>query len=460
MHVSLNRRQLLQAGGLSMLGLGLPAMLQARDPSLSGGKRRGPEKSCIFICQYGGMSHLDTFDLKPDAAAEIKGPYKPIATSVPGVQVGELLPQLARQTHRYCIIRSMSHDNTGHDSGMHCCMTGHSRPKENTPYFGSVVAKLQPARRNVPSYVWLQNLAGDVKPLYLNGGFLGPVCAPLVVGKDDDNASRPTFRMTSFDPPADVSPDRLRHRQQLLAEVETAGATPVQAGSARTMRSFQERAVELVTGPAARQAFDLEREPVGLRDRYGRNPFGQNLLLSRRLVEAGVRLVTVNAWVGYPAGEKFVHTQGWDMHGQDNCGIFSNGRYGLGFVLPRFDQAVAALLEDLEVRGLLESTLVVALGEFGRSPRIRIDGGDRSAPGRDHWSNCFTALAAGGGIKGGQVYGASDRTGAYPRDNPVRPEDFAATLYHALGIAPQTRLSPDGATLPVSTGEPITALFG
>src|SRR5262249_48108757 len=162
-----------QAGTLSVLGLGLPQLLLARDPASSKGKRAVSEKSCIFICQYGGMSQIDTFDLKPETAAEIRGPYKPISTSGPGLHIGELLAPLSRQAHRYCIIRSMSHENGGHDSGMHCCMTGHSKPKDSTPYYGSVVAKLQPARRNVPSYVWLQNLAGDVRPLYVNGGFLG-----------------------------------------------------------------------------------------------------------------------------------------------------------------------------------------------------------------------------------------------------------------------------------------------
>jgi hypothetical protein len=213
----------------------------------------------------------------------------------------------------------------------------------------------------------------------------------------------------------------------------------------------------MVSGPEARQAFDLEREPEALRDRYGRHPLGQNLLLARRLVEAGVRLVSVNAWPGFPKGDKFVFTQGWDMHGVSIQGsIFGTNQYGLGFALPRLDESVSALLEDVETRGLLETTLVVLVGEFGRTPKIV----NNPHPGRDHWPHCYSALLAGGGIRGGMVYGASDRTGAYVDQDPVSPEDFGATLFHALAIAPETRLAADGFTRPASAGQPIRALFG
>ncbi|HJT79145.1 MAG TPA: DUF1501 domain-containing protein, partial [Gemmataceae bacterium] len=208
---TLTRRQLLQVGGISVLGLGLPELLQAHAPLKPGG--RPPERSCIFIVQYGGASHIDSLDLKPDAPEEVRGPYKPIATSAPGVRVCELLPRLARLADRYCLIRSMSHHNPGHDGGMHVCMTGHSDPAPDQPYYGAVMAKLRPATRNIPSYVWIQNLAGDVQPHYLTGGFLGPACAPLRVGTDLDNPSAPGFRVKAFDPPADVPPARLHGRQ-------------------------------------------------------------------------------------------------------------------------------------------------------------------------------------------------------------------------------------------------------
>jgi len=212
--------------------------------------------------------------------------------------------------------------------------------------------------------------------------------------------------------------------------------------------------MDLVTGPEARRAFDLERESIQIRDRYGRHPLGQNLLLARRLIEAGVRLVSVNAWIGFPTKRNEINEQTWDMHGND-VSIFGTQWRGLGFALPRFDTALTALLEDLEVRGLLENTLVVVVGEFGRTPKIT----NNPQPGREHWASCYSAMLAGGGIRGGMVYGASDRDGAYVKDKPVAPEDFGATLFHALGVPPETRLGADGFTHPASTGQVIEDLL-
>jgi hypothetical protein len=448
----LTRRQLLQVGGISVLGLGLPELLRANAPS---GKKNRGEKSCIFIVQYGGASHIDSWDLKPEAPQDVRGPYKPIATKVPGVQIGEFFPRLAKLADRYCIVRSMSHGNGGHDGGMHVCMTGHSNPVETTPYYGSVMARLRPSTRNIPSYVWIQNLAGDVQPRYLTGGFLGAAYSPLRVGTDLDTPAAPGFRMRAFDPHADVPTKRLLERSKLLANVEKSRRAVVSPAAGTALSRFRERAVDLVTGPEARRAFDLEREPASIRDRYGRYPLGQNLLMARRLVEAGVRLVSVTAWTGLPPGEKFRNVQTWDMHG-NGAGlgsIFGTGHFGLGWALPRVDEAVAALLEDLELRGLLESTLVVMVGEFGRSPRV-------VNAGRDHWPACYSAMLAGASIRGGQVYGASDKQGGYVREKPVSPEDFGATLFHALGVPPETRLGADGFTHPASTGKPILDLFG
>ncbi|MBY0523869.1 MAG: DUF1501 domain-containing protein [Gemmataceae bacterium] len=446
----LTRRQLLQVGGIGMLGLGLPQLLQARAPS--GGSARRGEKSCIFIVQYGGASHIDSLDPKPQALDAVRGPYKPIATRTPGMQIAELLPQLANLSDRYCLVRSMTHGNGGHDGGMHICMTGHSKPTAETPYYGSVMSKLRPATRNIPSYVWLQNLAGDVQPRYLTGGFLGAAYSPLRVGQDLDNPSTPGFRVTALDPPKDIPADRLVQRNDLLTSLEPASTALMQKESPASMRRFQDRAVEMVTGPDARRAFDLERESAALRDRYGRHPLGQNLLMARRLIESGVRLVSVTAWTGVPAGEKFNNVQTWDMHGGSLGGIFGKSQHGLGWALPNLDQSVSALLIDLEARGLLDNTLVVMAGEFGRSPTIGNNG-------RDHWPACYSAMLAGGGIRGGSVWGASDAKGAYVKDRPVSPEDFGATLFHALGVTPETRLGADGFTRPVSEGKPIAELF-
>jgi len=460
----LTRRGLLRIGGLGMLGLTLPQFLRARDGMRGRDAARGRETSCIFVVQYGGASHIDTWDPKPEATEEIRGPYKPIATSVPGLRMGELLPRLARLAHRCCLVRSMSHGTSDHDGGMHVCLTGHSRPSESTPSFGAATSRLRPTRAALPSYVWLQNLDADVRPWYLTGGTLGPAHAPLLVGKGADNAAATQFRLSTFDPPPDVTPQRLEERQQLLTNLEQTPGHPAASPSpVGDMRRYQSRAVKLVTGPEARRAFNLSRESEKTRERYGRHPLGQNLLLARRLIEAGVRLVSVNAWAGVPKeGEGFVYspsfTQGWDHHGAavQKCGIFSTGQFGLGLVLPRFDQALSALLEDLEDRGLLQQTLVVVVGEFGRTPKVT----SNPYPGRDHWPACYSALLAGAGAKQGLVYGASDKIGAYVKDAPVSPEAFGATLLHALGVPPETRLSPDGATQPASTGQPIAALFG
>jgi hypothetical protein len=441
-----SRRRLLQMGGLGLLGLGLPEFLHATAAS------RSSERSCIFIVQYGGASHIDSLDPKPDAPTDIRGPYRPIPTRAAGMRLGELLPKLAGLADRFCLVRSMSHRDGGHDGGMHVCMTGHSQPAADTPYYGAVMAKLRPSRAAVPSYVWLQNIAGDVQPRYLTGGFLGAACAPLRIGNDLDTPSAPGFRVTAFDPPADVPPARLQDRQRLLGSLESPSSANDPAAA---LRRHRERAVDLLTGPAARRAVDLDREPASVRERYGRYPLGQNLLMARRLIEAGVRLVSVTAWTGLPPGEAFRNVQTWDMHG-NGAGlgsIFGTGHFGLGWALPRVDEAVSALLEDLEVRGLLDTTLVVMVGEFGRSPRV-------VNAGRDHWPACYSALLAGAGIRGGLVYGASDRHGGYVRDNPVSPEDFGATLFHALGVPPETRLGADGFTRPASAGRPVLALFG
>jgi hypothetical protein len=344
----------------------------------------------------------------------------------------------------------MTHGNGGHDGGMHVAMTGHSNPAANTPYYGAVAAKVRPSTRNVPSYVWLQNLAGDVQPRYLTGGFLGPAYSPLRVGTDQDNPSTPGFRVKVFDPAAELSPERMRARKQLLDHVDDSNR--VAAGA--NLTNYRERAVDLLTGQEVRAAFDLDGEPAETRDRYGRHPLGQNLLMARRLIEAGSRLVSVTAWTGLPPGEKFRNVQTWDMHGNGAGlgGIFDVGGFGLGWALPRVDDAVSALLTDLDDRGLLSETLVVMVGEFGRSPKIVKEG-------RDHWPACYTALMAGAGIRGGAVYGSSDKSGGYARDNPVRPEDFGATLFHALGVPPETRLGADGFTHPVSAGHPVLDLF-
>lgn len=452
-HGKFSRRRLIQMGGLGLVGLGLPELLRAD------ATRGGTAKSCIFIVQYGGGTQLDTWDPKPDAPEKIRGPYRPIATRTPGMQISEMLPRLASISDRYSLVRSMTHQNGGHQNGMHVCLSGQSNGSDadNTPYFGSVVSRLRPATQNIPSYVWIQNLAGDVGKRYEAGGALGLAYSPLRVGTDLDNPAAETFRMTAFDPPPGVDAGRLRNRQSLLDTIEPRDAISTRRPSL-DFRKFQERALELVSGAEARQAFDLTRESDSTRAEYGMHPLGQNLLMARRMIEAGTRLVSVTAWTGLPPGEAFRNVQTWDMHsvvfpGSDT--MYGKSAFGLGWALPRVDQSVSALLLDLEERGLLDSTLVVMVGEFGRSPQF-----EAQDKGRAHWPYCYSAMLAGGGMRGGAVYGASDQNAGYVKDKPVSPENFGATLYHALGVPPETRFGPDGFSLRVSAGEPVYDLLG
>lgn len=437
-----------------MLGLTLPSLLAAREAN-SG--KAGRTKSCIFIFQYGGLSQLDSWDPKPDGPAEMRGPYRPLATTVPGFRVGELMPLLARQAHRYAVVRSLSHGVPVHDVANRMLLAGRSLPAMNAPSFGSIVSRLRPTAANVPTHVWLQKFGGGAMPpeaSYLTGESLGTGCAPLLIGNHhEDHPANPQFRVRAFDPAEGLATERVRTRLGLLGRLESQINASARDNSLST---FREKAFSLLSASAARQAFDIDQEPGPVRDRYGRHPLGQNLLLARRLIEAGVRLASVVAWCGLAPGDKFVSVETWDMHGNAGIDIFGKGWNGLGWALPCCDQAVSALLEDLELRGLLDSTLVVLIGEFGRTPRISRGG---SAIGRDHWPHCYSAMLAGAGVRGGTVYGASDKQAAYVKDRPVSPEDFAATLLHAMGIPLHSPISKDGFSVRAGAGHPLADLF-
>ena len=458
----LSRRRFVQVGGLSLFGLSLPRLLSARDGE--GSKARGPAESCIFILLSGGLSHIDTLDPKPRAPGEIRGPYRPIDSAVPGVHVTEMLPRLAALADRYCLVRSMSHADTVHVSAAHTMLTGQpdGGTANNTPFMGSLIAKQRPSTANIPSYVWLHNTkTGTNKvPRYESGlNLIGQQYAPMRVGQELDNPSASGFRVAAFDPPEGVTTDRLRDRFRVLERLESAGDV-ARGGNGKGFHTYQERALDLVTGPSARRAFDLGGEDDRVRDRYGRHPLGQYLLMARRLTEAGVAPGHGRRLAGPGAGETTpTPVQVWDMHDsyyKPGETMYGNGPYGMTWSLPRLDQALSALLEDLQSRGLLDETLVVVAGEFGRSPKFEGQG-----RGRGHWPNCYTVMLAGGGIRGGLVYGASDRQGAYVASGrSVSHQDFGATLFHALGIPPETRYGPDGFSFRVSPGEPVLELFG
>jgi hypothetical protein len=457
----LSRRQMLQASAVGGLNLALPGLVTAQvDAERPLGREAAP-KSCILLWLCGGPSHLDTWDLKPDAPEGIRGPYKPAATKVPGMRINELHTRMAKMTDDFAIIRSMMHvgNISNHFDAMHHCLTGQAAAPNDQPYFGSVLSHVRPNRNNVASYFWLMNpgrASVFISAFMATGGYLGARHAPVFIGTSNNHPAMPNFRGSDeLFAPADAA--RTQDRRRLLTKLEATKGS--RERHKQEWGDLHRRAVDLATGPGGRQVFQLEREPQKLRDRYGRTPMGQNLLLARRLVEAGASCVTVTGWTGPSprGGDGASGISSWDMHG-GHMGMgnaFSDGNYGMSWCLPVLDEALSALLTDLKQRGLLERTLVVALGEFGRSPKIQTQG----QPGRVHWPDCFSAILAGGGIKGGAVYGASDKIGAYVKDRPVRPQDLGATIYHALDVPLETSLSKDGVRRPITTGEPIKALF-
>jgi hypothetical protein len=442
----MTRRQWLQVGGLGAAGLALPDLLRARAAASAGSGREssfGRARSCILCFLFGAPAHQDVWDLKPDAPAEYRGEFRPIASSVTGIRLGEHVPLVARTAHRFSLVRSVQHPDNTHTVAMHYMLTGrrHLQPSTNPrnqptdfPTFGAVMQHLRRGL-GLPAGISLNAPANQVSasnhifPGFF-AGVLGSGCDPMFVSQDP---SAPDFRpLPTAD---DAAAERLRHCRRLLGALDRPGS----AGPAsRELDRFYERAFDLVTAPKARRAFDLAEEPAAVRDRYGRSPFGQGLLLARRLVEAGVSLVTVN----WARDDAF-----WDTH-SDNFRSLKNK------LLPPFDRGFSALLEDLDQRGLLGETLVVCLGEFGRTPRIN------GSAGRDHWAACNSVVLAGAGVRGGQVIGASDRLAAFPATRPVRPDDLAATIYHTLGIDPATELHDRlGRPLQLSDGKPLMELF-
>lgn len=419
------RRGCLTWGALGAAGLSLPRWLAAREASPTGLAPRAD--ACILIFLDGGPSHLDMWDMKPDAAAEVRGEFKSIETSLPGYRMCELLPQLARQAHRSTIIRSMHHSvNNAHAAAVYCALTGHdrgeagggARPTDN-PSPGSVLGKLRPPTQAVVPYVHLpyitkEGAGGPPQPGFF-GGYLGRATDPLFVLRDPN---APDFTIPELSLSADVTTARLAGREQLFASLERPPLVESISPPAQMSR-FQERAFDLLTSVETQRAFRLQEEAEGVRDRYGRNIYGQSTLLARRLIEAGTRLVTVS-WA--PDANAT-----WDTHG----GNFTKLR---GELLPQLDMAAGSLIEDLAERGMLERTVVAILGDFGRSPKIN------GAAGRDHWNWCYSLQLIGGGFQPGLIYGSSDSIGAYPAESPLVPGDVIATLYQALGIPTDTVL--------------------
>ncbi len=451
----LSRRRMLQAGGLGLVGLGLPELLAARElqSAAHGRDGFGKAKACIILFMWGGPSQLDTFDMKPQAPAEVRGQFKPVATSVPGIQICEHFQRLPSLMDRVAVVRSLGHNDPAHLSSGHATLTGNWAPVINSdaeppsdrdsPHIGSVVSKLLPAGATLPSFVTMPWLAyhpaapGGQAPGQ-NGGWLGNRYSPMLLSGDPNTAGWKVNELSLAD---GISTARMDCRRELLRLVDSQQSALRELEPVVDMNNHQQRAFRLLTSTAARKAFDLSEEPDKVRDNYGRNIHGQCVLLARRLVEHGVPLVSVN-W--HNDGRNF-----WDTHG-NNFNRLKND------LIPPADRALTALLEDLDQRGMLAETIVAWVGEFGRRPQITAGNA-----GREHWPYCYSGLLAGGGIRGGSVFGASDAQAAYPAEMPVSPLDYAATLYHALGIDPHATL-PDRLDRPVRIceGRPLTSLFG
>jgi hypothetical protein len=441
------RRRLLKFGGAGCLGLSLRRLFEAQARASQGATSpRLPARirSCILLFYYGGPSHLDTFDMKPDAPSEVRGPFGSIATSVPGLTVCEHLPRTAQIMHRLTVVRSFHHPMRNHNSAAVEALCGHTPikgdlellandPTVDFPCYGAALSRLSNGEREVPAHVALPHVMYNVVMLPgQTAGFLGAAHNPFQVTRDPSAAD---FQVGELELPDELSAARLHQRQRLLSSIVATRQNEPTA--AAPMSVYQQRAFDLLGSERVRRGFDLNAESPAVRDRYGRHTLGQSLLLARRLVESGVRFVNVN--------DKITNGQlaNWDSH-QDNFPRLKDD------LLPPADQAFSALIEDLEARGLLESTLVVALAEFGRTPRVNASGG------RDHWPDCYSILLAGGGFPGGAVHGASDKLGAYPDADPVTPGDLAATIFAAFGIDPETLVHDAlGRPYPVAAGRPL-----
>lgn len=422
-HSILTRRHALQLGALGLSGLGMPALTaSAADSSIV-----ARADNCIVLFLNGGPSHLDMWDLKPDAPREIRGEFQPINSSLSGVSLSEHLPGLARHMHRTTLIRSMNHSvNNSHAAAVYAALTGHDRGElgggarpTDRPSPGSVLAWLRPPKNRTLPYVALpyktkEGASGPLQPGFL-AGLMGQTYDPFWVLNDPNNRN---FHVDNLQLPSTVTLDRMKDRTDLLTGLGR-GVTFQNERSISAIDDFQEQAFALLTSNAAQQAFDLDRESDDTRARYGRNIYGQSTLLARRLVEAGTRFVTLS-WA--PDANAT-----WDTHGNNFKTLKTR-------LLPEFDAACSSLLQDLADRGLLERTLVAVLGDFGRTPKINANAG------RDHWNSCYTVMLAGGGIREGFVFGASDHQGATPVARPVSPGDVMTTVYRLLGIDPATHI--------------------
>ncbi len=443
----MSRRSFVQLGVAGMAAAGLPTILKAKEESQLLGLPK-KDTSVILLWLDGGPSHMDLYDLKPEAPAEYRGLWNPIRTNVPGMEISELFPRQAKVADKFSIVRSLHHDTGDHFTGGHFMLTsrGGASGADTTgryPSIGSITSKVLGARRpGMPAYVGVPYVSSiGIRPGYFGANYLGMAHNPFETNGDPNGAS---FKVDNIQLANALTIERLEDRRGLLGHFDRLRRAADNTGTMESMDRFERSAYDMVTGEAARQAFDLSSEPAANRDRYGRTSWGQSTLLARRLVEAGSTFVSV-------------HMGGWDHHW--------DLKKGMENYLPQVDMLVAGLFSDLSERGLLDKTLVVLCGEFSRTPRMNNGGNggppmSMGTPGRDHWGNAMFCLMGGGGVKGGQVVGATNRLGEMPKDRPLEPCDIHATIYHVLGIDPRTHfLNHAGRPVPaIDRGEVIGEL--
>jgi hypothetical protein len=452
--IGITRRELLQVGYSGLLGIGLSSLLSQRCEAAEARRaQRGASakpKSLILVFLTGAPSHIDMFDLKPDAPAEVRGEFKPIASKVLGVSICEHLPRLAARADKYALVRSLSHRENNHLVATHHVLTGHPQPgaffdkvasRDDWPCYSSALDYLRPRHDGIPSGINLPTflMEGPLTWPGQHAGLLGPRHDPWQVTRDPN---RSDFRVDSLRLAPGIAVDRLSDRQTLLDQFNRQQERVVDSAVGRRLSDQQKLAFSILTSGKVARAFEMDQEPVAVRDRYGRHAFGQSLLLARRLVQAGVPVVQANMG----------HVQNWDTHGENFPRLKNQ-------LLPPLDRGVAALLDDLEATGLLDETLVMMLGEFGRTPKISSMPGAKSA-GRDHWAPCFFGIFAGAGVRGGQVIGRSDKIGAYPATTPYTPDDVGATVYHLLGVDPAVEVRDrQGRPARLNRGDVMQSLF-
>ena len=466
-----SRRELLRVGGIGLLGLSLGQVMELQalaNTAPAGGRKAGfgKAKSVIFIFLQGGPSHIDIWDPKPDAPPEIRGEFKAINSNVDGIRLSEVMPKLARVMNKATLIRSLNYTPAGlfnHTAAIYQMMTGFTPDRvspsgqleppapNDFPCIGSNVTKLMPQHGSMLPFVMLPRPLQESNVIGKGGtaGFLGPAYDPYYMYQDPANK----INLTDLTLRGDVSKERMEKRASILQRVNAAMPEIDKAVASNALNSYYSKALDLVISGKARDAMDLEKESADVRERYGMHTFGQGCLMARRLIEAGTRFVQLN-WPAVANGNPTIDA--WDTHAA-NFGPLKN------LHCPKLDGGLSALLEDLDQRGMLEETMVVAVGEFGRSPRLGVStsGNSNGPDGRDHWPYCYTALVAGGPVARGTLYGSSDATGSAPKDKPIHPTQILATIYHALGIDPATIVYNHlNQPRELIQAEPITDLFG